>query len=404
MALVGSLLEEKMTVLSNRILQMEESVTLAAGARAKALKSEGRDILSLTLGEPDFVTPKNIQDAAIDAIKSGKASFYTQASGIPELKEAINTYFQSYYGYSVSSDEVVVGAGAKYILYAFFMSVINPGDEVIIPTPYWVSYADQIKIAEGRPIFIQTTDETNFKVTVAQLEASRTEKTKVLLLNSPSNPTGMIYSKDELEAIGKWAVKHRILILADDIYGRLVYNSNVFTPISSISDEIRNQTIVINGVSKTYSMTGWRLGFACGDKSIISAMSKFISQTTSNVSTVSQYAAIEALTGSQEEFEKMRQAFEVRLNTVYEELQQVPGFSVVKPEGAFYLFPNVAEAMKLKGFDNVTDFTTAILEEVGVALVTGEGFGAPENVRLSYATDLDTLKEAVRRLHRFMEI
>lgn len=393
-----------MTVLSNRILQMEESVTLAAGARAKALKSEGRDILSLTLGEPDFVTPKNIQDAAIDAIKSGKASFYTQASGIPELKEAINIYFQSYYGYSVSSDEVVVGAGAKYILYAFFMSVINPGDEVIIPTPYWVSYADQIKIAEGRPIFIQTTDETNFKVTVAQLEASRTEKTKVLLLNSPSNPTGMIYSKDELEAIGKWAVKYKILILADDIYGRLVYNSNVFTPISSISDEIRNQTIVINGVSKTYSMTGWRLGFACGDKSIISAMSKFISQTTSNVSTVSQYAAIEALTGSQEEFEKMRQAFEVRLNTVYEELQQVPGFSVVKPEGAFYLFPNVAEAMKLKGFDNVTDFTTAILEEVGVALVTGEGFGAPENVRLSYATDLDTLKEAVRRLHRFMEI
>lgn len=194
------------------------------------------------------------------------------------------------------------------------------------------------------------------------------------------------------------------MILADDIYGRLVYNSNVFTPISSISDEIRNQTIVINGVSKTYSMTGWRLGFACGDKSIISAMSKFISQTTSNVSTVSQYAAIEALTGSQEEFEKMRQAFEVRLNTVYEELKQVPGFSVVKPEGAFYLFPNVAEAMKLKGFDNVTDFTTAILEEVGVALVTGEGFGAPENVRLSYATDLDTLKEAVRRLHRFMEI
>lgn len=393
-----------MTVLSNRILQMEESVTLAAGARAKALKSEGRDILSLTLGEPDFVTPKNIQDAAIDAIKSGKASFYTQASGMPELKEAINTYFQNYYGYSVSSDEVVVGAGAKYILYAFFMSVINPGDEVIIPTPYWVSYADQIKTAEGRPIFIQTIDETNFKVTVSQLEASRTEKTKVLLLNSPSNPTGMIYSKDELEAIGKWAVKHKILILADDIYGRLVYNSNVFTPISSISDEIRNQTIVINGVSKTYSMTGWRLGFACGDKSIISAMSKFISQTTSNVSTVSQYAAIEALTGSQEEFEKMRQAFEVRLNTVYEELKQVPGFSVVKPEGAFYLFPNVAEAMKLKGFDNVTDFTTAILEEVGVALVTGEGFGAPENVRLSYATDLDTLKEAVRRLHRFMEI
>lgn len=392
-----------MTVLSNRILQMEESVTLAAGAKAKALKAQGRDILSLTLGEPDFVTPQNIQDAAIEAISNGKASFYTQASGIPELKDAINTYIETYYGYSIKPNEVVVGTGAKYILYAFFMSVLNPGDEVLIPTPYWVSYADQIKMAEGKPVFVTTTDETQFKVTVEQLEQSRTEKTKVLLINSPSNPTGMIYSKEELLAIGNWAVAHDILILADDIYGRLVYNGNVFTPISSLSDAIKEKTIVINGVSKTYAMTGWRLGFACGDAEIITAMSKFISQTTSNLTTVSQYAAIEALTGSQEAFDNMRIAFENRLNRIYDQLVKVPGFSVVKPQGAFYLFPNVKEAMTMKGYDNVTDFTTAILEEVGVATVTGEGFGAPENLRLSYATDLETLEEAVRRLQQFME-
>ncbi|WP_343093025.1 pyridoxal phosphate-dependent aminotransferase, partial [Streptococcus salivarius] len=271
-----------MTKLSNRVLQMEESVTLAASARAKALKAQGRDILSLTLGEPDFVTPKNIQDAAITSIENGKASFYTVASGLPELKDAISTYMENFYGYAVKPNEVVVGTGAKFILYAFFATVINPGDEVIIPTPCWVSYVDQVKMVEGVPVTFQTTEANHFKATVEQLEAARTEKTKVVLLNSPSNPTGMIYSKEELQAIGDWAVEHDILILADDIYGRLVYNGNTFTPISSLSDAIRKQTIVINGVSKTYAMTGWRVGFAVGDPEIISGMAKIISQTTSN--------------------------------------------------------------------------------------------------------------------------
>ena len=213
----------------------------------------------------------------------------------------------------------------------------------------------------------------------------------------------MIYSKEELEAIGNWAVEHDILILADDIYGRLVYNGNTFTPISSLSEAIRKQTIVINGVSKTYAMTGWRVGFAVGDPEIIGAMAKVISQTTSNLTTVSQYAAIEALTGDQSSIEIMRQAFEERLNTIYPLLNEVPGFKAIKPQGAFYLFPNVKKAMEMKGYTDVTEFTTAILEEAEVALVTGAGFGAPENVRLSYATDLDTLKEAVRRLKAFME-
>ncbi|HFI0762490.1 TPA: pyridoxal phosphate-dependent aminotransferase [Streptococcus suis] len=392
-----------MSKLSRRVLEMEESVTLAAGARAKALKAEGRDILELTLGEPDFVTPKNIQEAAIQAIENGKASFYTVASGLPELKDAVNTYFEKFYGYSIQRNQVVVGTGAKFILYAFFAAVINPGDEVLVPTPYWVSYADQIKMNEGVPVFVTATEEHHFKVTVDQLEAARTDKTKVLLLNSPSNPTGMIYSREELEAIGNWAVKHDLLILADDIYGRLVYNGNTFTPISSISESIRQQTIVINGVAKAYAMTGWRVGYAVGNPEIISAMGKIIGQTTSNLTTVAQYAAIEAFAGPQDTVETMRQAFEERLNTIYPLLAEVPGFELVKPEGAFYLFPNVKKAMEMKGFTDVTEFTTAILEEVGVALVTGAGFGAPENIRLSYATDMKTLKEAVARLHTFMK-
>lgn len=392
-----------MTKLSNRVLNMEESVTLAAGARAKALKAQGKDILSLTLGEPDFVTPKSIQLKAIEAIENGKASFYTAASGMPELKVAIADYMNHYYGYAVKSSEIIAATGAKFVLYAFFMAVLNKGDEVLIPTPYWVSYADQIKMAEGVPVFVHSTQETQFKVTVQQLEEARTPKTKVLLINSPSNPTGMIYSRDELLAIGNWAVEHDVLILADDIYGRLVYNGNQFTPISTLSEAIRRQTITVNGVAKTFSMTGWRVGFAVGNPEIISAMSKIVSQTTSNLTTVAQFAAIEAFTGDQTAVEDMRLAFENRLNTIYPLLNEVPGFNVVKPEGAFYLFPNVKQAMDMTGYSDVTAFTDAILEEVGVAMVSGAGFGAPENVRLSYATDIETLEEAVKRLNEFME-
>ena len=388
--------------LSNRVLEMEESVTLASDARAKKLKTEGKDVLFLTLGQPDFHTPKNIQDAAVKAIREGRASFYTVASGLPELKAAVNTYFERYYGYSVASNEVTFATGAKFSLYTFFMAVINPLDEVIIPTPYWVSYGDQVKMAEGVPVFVPAKEDNHFKVTVEQLEAVRTDKTKVLVLNSPSNPTGMIYTREELLAIGNWAVEHDILILADDIYGRLVYNGNEFVPISSLSEAIRKQTIVINGVSKAYAMTGWRVGYAVGNPEIIAAMSKLTGQTTSNLTSVSQYAAIEALTGPQDSVDIMRQAFEERLNTIYPLLCEIPGFKVVKPQGAFYLFPNVKKAMEMKGYTDVTVFTTAILEEVGLALITGAGFGAPENVRLSYATDLDTLKEAVKRLKAFM--
>ncbi len=387
---------------SDFVLKMDESVTLAAANRAKKLKAQGRDIIDLTLGQPDFPTPKKIGEAAIEAIKNGSASFYTQVGGLPALKTAVQKYWENFYGYSIDTPQILVTAGAKFALYAYFMATIDPGDEVIIPAPYWVSYVDQVKMAQGTPVIVEAKQENHFKVTVAQLEQARTAKTKILLLNSPSNPTGMIYTKKELEEIGEWAVENDLLILADDIYHRLVYNGAEFTAISSLSTAIRQRTTIINGVSKTFAMTGWRIGVAVGDPEIIAAMTKIASQTTSNPTAVAQYAAIEAFRGSDTAFDQMHRAFEERLNKIYNQLLEVPGFEVVKPNGAFYLFPKVTKAMELKGFSDVTAFTTAILEEAGVALVTGEGFGSPENVRLSYATSLENLEKAVQRLKDWM--
>lgn len=387
---------------SDFVLKMDESVTLAAANRAKKLKAQGRDIIDLTLGQPDFPTPKKIGEAAIEAIKNGSASFYTQVGGLPALKTAVQKYWENFYGYSIDTPQILVTAGAKFALYAYFMATIDPGDEVIIPAPYWVSYVDQVKMAQGTPVIVEAKQENHFKVTVAQLEQARTAKTKILLLNSPSNPTGMIYTKKELEGIGEWAVENDLLILADDIYHRLVYNGAEFTAISSLSTAIRQRTTIINGVSKTFAMTGWRIGVAVGDPEIIAAMTKIASQTTSNPTAVAQYAAIEAFQGSDTAFDQMHRAFEERLNKIYNQLLEVPGFEVVKPNGAFYLFPKVTKAMELKGFSDVTAFTTAILEEAGVALVTGEGFGSPENVRLSYATSLENLEKAVQRLKDWM--
>lgn len=387
---------------SDFVLKMDESVTLAAANRAKKLKAQGRDIIDLTLGQPDFPTPKKIGEAAIEAIKNGSASFYTQVGGLPALKTAVQKYWENFYGYSIDTPQILVTAGAKFALYAYFMATIDPGDEVIIPAPYWVSYVDQVKMAQGTPVIVEAKQENHFKVTVAQLEQARTAKTKILLLNSPSNPTGMIYTKKELEEIGEWAVENDLLILADDIYHRLVYNGAEFTAISSLSTAIRQRTTIINGVSKTFAMTGWRIGVAVGDPEIIAAMTKIASQTTSNPTAVAQYAAIEAFQGSDTAFDQMHRAFEERLNKIYNQLLEVPGFEVVKPNGAFYLFPKVTKAMELKGFSDVTTFTTAILEEAGVALVTGEGFGSPENVRLSYATSLENLEKAVQRLKDWM--
>ncbi|EKS9963483.1 pyridoxal phosphate-dependent aminotransferase [Enterococcus faecalis] len=388
---------------SNRAQQLTPSVTLAAAAKAKALKAKGVDVLSLTVGEPDFVTPKNIQKAAIASIEDGRASYYTPSGGIPELKQAIVSYVEREYQLCYQPKQVIVTDGAKYALYLLFQAILNVGDEVIIPVPYWVSYGEQVKLAEGKPVFVSSTQEQSFKVSVAQLEAVRTDKTKAIILNSPSNPTGVIYTEEELRQIGEWAVAHNILIIADDIYGRLVYNGHRFTPIATISEAIRQQTIIINGVSKTYAMTGWRIGLAVGDEKIIQAMTQLASQSTSNPVAVSQYAAIEALTGEQTTVEDMRQAFEKRLNHIYPKVAALPGVSLIKPEGAFYLFPNVKKTLEICGYDNVTNWVEDLLQEAHVALVTGEGFGAPEHVRMSYATDLMTLEKAIERMNDFIE-
>lgn len=389
--------------LSKRMETLEPSVTLMASAKAKELKSQGVDVLSVTLGEPDFPTPKHIQKAAIEAIESGKASFYTPTSGIPELRQAIISYIKDFYGLTYDISQTLVTDGAKFALYALFQALLDEGDEVIIPTPYWVSYGEQVKLADGTPVFVQAKDENQFKVTVEQLEAARTENSKAVIINSPSNPTGMIYTYEELKEIGEWAVAHDLLIIADDIYGRLVYGDNQFTPIATISEEIRKQTLIINGVSKSYSMTGWRIGFAVGDKDLIKAMTDIASQATSNPTAVSQYAAVEALTGDQTPVEEMRQAFEERLNKLYPLVLEIPGVKLTKPQGAFYLFPNVKGTMDLCGYTDVTEFTDDLLKEAHVALVTGAGFGAEENIRMSYASDWATLEETVNRVKAFVE-
>ncbi|NYS32349.1 pyridoxal phosphate-dependent aminotransferase [Streptococcus danieliae] len=391
-------------MLADRVKFMEESATLAAAAKAKALAAEGRDILSLTLGEPDFTTPAVISQAAKAAIDSGQASFYTASSGLPALKEAVQDYMVDYYGYEVQASQILVTTGAKLALAAFFLAVLNPGDQVLIPTPYWVSYVEQVKLAQGEPVFVEGAEAKNFKINTDQLEELWNPRVKVLLLNNPSNPTGNLYTREELEALAAWAIDRNVLVLADDIYGHLVYNQAEFVSISNLSPEIRNQTVVITGVSKTYAMTGWRIGFAVGPQEIIQAMAQLTSQLTSNPTTVAQYAAIAALKNGHKAAEEMRLAFEERLNTIYPLLNQVPGFRADKPQGAFYLFPNVEEAMKRKGFTEVAAFTNDILEQVGLALVAGDAFGSPHHVRMSYVTDLDTLKEAILRLENYMNM
>lgn len=389
--------------ISKRAKQVEPSVTLAAAAKAKALKASGLDVLSLTVGEPDFITPENIREAATAAIQDGRASFYTPSAGIPELRQAILDRTKADYGLTYDLNQIIVTDGAKFALYTLFQAILDEADEVIIPTPYWVSYGEQVRLATGKPIYIAGAQENEFKVTVAQLESVRSDRTQAIILNSPSNPTGTIYTYEELEAIGNWAVAHDILIIADDIYGKLVYNGNKSTAIATISEEIRQQTLIINGVSKSYSMTGWRIGYAIGDATLINSMIDIASQATSNPAAVSQYAALEALTGEQETVEKMRQAFEERLNVIYPKFASLPGFKLDKPRGAFYFFPNVRETLDMCGYEDVSVWVEDLLQEAHVAVVTGAGFGAPDYIRISYATDLATLEAAAERIKIFIE-
>ena len=388
--------------LSNRVEALTPSSTLEITAKAKALKAQGYDVIGLGAGEPDFNTPEHIIEAAYQSMKEGHTK-YTPSGGLPDLKESIIRKFERDQGLAYRADEIIVCTGAKHALYTLFQALLNDGDEVIIPTPYWVSYPEQVKLAGGRPIFIEGKEENGFKITPEQVEASMTNKTKAIIINSPSNPTGATYSKEELKAIGDVCLKHDILIVSDEIYEKLVYDGTKHVSIAEISDELKQQTMIINGVSKSHSMTGWRIGYAAGNDMLIKAMTNLASHSTSNPTSVAQFAAIAAYNGTQQPVESMRQAFEERLNKAYDRLVSIDGISCIKPKGAFYLFPNMKEAAKQCGYASVDEFAKALLEEAKVAIVPGSGFGSPDNVRLSYATSLDLIKEALKRIEQFIK-
>lgn len=388
--------------LAKRVSTLTPSSTLAITAKAKELKEEGHDVIGLGAGEPDFNTPQYIIDAAVRSMEDGHTK-YTPSAGLPKLKQAIVGKFKEDQGITYKPSEIIVCSGAKHALYTLFQAILDEGDEVVIPTPYWVSYPEQVKLADGVPVYVEGKESNEFKVTPDQLRSVITEKTKAFILNSPSNPTGSMYSEEELRALGEVCVEKDVLIVSDEIYEKLVYGGETHLSVAQLSPQLKEQTLIINGVSKSHSMTGWRIGYAAGSEEIIKAMTNLASHSTSNPTSNAQYGTIAAYTEDDGSVEKMRQAFEERLNKVYEQLVAIPGLSCVKPKGAFYLFPNAKEAATSCGYDSVDDWVSALLEEEKVALVPGSGFGAPENVRLSYATSLDSIEEALRRIERFIQ-
>lgn len=387
--------------LANRVKSLTPSTTLAITAKAKELKAQGFDVIGLGAGEPDFNTPQHIIEAAAQSMNEGHTK-YTPAAGLPLLKNEIVKKLQEDQGLHFDPSEIIVTNGAKHALYTLFQVLLNEGDEVIIPIPYWVSYPEQVKLAEGLPVYIDGLEENDYKITPEQLEASITEKTKALIINSPSNPTGMLYTEDELKQLGEICLKHNILIVSDEIYEKLVYGEHKHISIAQLSPDLKDQTIIINGVSKSHSMTGWRIGYAAGNQTIIKAMTNLASHSTSNPTTTAQYGTIAAYSGSQDMLNEMNDAFESRLNIIYEQLISIPGFTCVKPQGAFYLFPNVGRAAQLTGYSSVDEFVAVLLEEAMVAVIPGSSFGAPNNIRLSYATSLPLLEEAVSRMKNFV--
>lgn len=387
--------------LSKRVLNLQPSTTLEITAKAAELKSQGHNVIGLGAGEPDFNTPKYILDAAKAAMDLGHTK-YTPTGGLLSLKKSICKKMEKDHQLQYSPTEVIVCNGAKHALYTLFQTILDEGDEVIIPTPYWVSYPEQVSLAGGKVVLVEGLESSNFKITPEQLNSVVTNRTKAIIINSPSNPTGMIYSADELKAIGEICLNNNILIISDEIYEKLTYNGSSHISIAQLSPELKKQTIIINGVSKSHAMTGWRIGYAVGNALIIKAMTNIASHSTSNPTSIAQYATIAAYEETGNELEEMRISFEERLNTIYDELIQIPGFTCLKPSGAFYLFPNVLEASKKAGFNSVDEFASALLTEEKVAVIPGSGFGAPDNIRLSYATSLNDLEEAVKRINHFM--
>ncbi|MDX2277827.1 MAG: pyridoxal phosphate-dependent aminotransferase [Hyphomonadaceae bacterium] len=393
-------------IISKALGRIKPSATLAISAKARALKAAGRNIIALSAGEPDFDTPENIKEAAIRAIREGKTK-YTDVDGIPELKDAIVAKFKRENGLEYKRSQVNVSPGGKAVIFNAFMATLNVGDEVIIPTPYWVSYPEMALLCGATPVFVETRMEEGFKLNPKELGKAITDRTKWLLLNSPSNPSGAAYTADELKAIaGVLMAFPHVHILTDDMYEHLVYDGFQYSTIAQVEPSLYNRTLTMNGVSKAYSMTGWRIGYAAGPEPIIKAMGAIMSQSTSNPSSISQWAAVEALNGTQAFIPKHQELFKARRDLVVSMLNQAKGLRCPTPEGAFYVYPSCAGAMGLRAPSGVVmntdeDFARELLEAEGVAVVHGAAFGLSPAFRISYATSTEELEDACTRIQRF---
>lgn len=387
--------------LSNLAKRLKPSATVTITSKAKALRAEGIDVIGFGAGEPDFDTPENIKQSGINAIQSGFTK-YTAPGGIDKIKEAIIGRIKADYGIEYEKPEIIVSCGAKHTLYNLTQVLINDGDEVIIPAPYWVTYPEQVSIAGGTPVIIDTDERSGFKISASELEKVITKNTKALILNYPSNPTGSTYTKGELESIVGVALDAGLIIITDEIYDKIIYGGTTHTPIPSLSKRAKENSILVNGVSKAYSMTGWRIGYAAGDRDVIKAMNNLQGQCTSNPVTISQYAAIEAFNGSQDAVEQMRKVFEQRKNYIVNELNSIEGITCFDPQGAFYVFPNVSgfygKSFEGKKITNSLEITEFLLEEAKVAVVPGVEFGADNYIRISYAVSEKEIKEGISRI------
>lgn len=389
--------------LSKRVQKVKPSPTLAVTARAAKLKAEGKDVIGLGAGEPDFDTPVFIADAGVDAIRKG-ITRYTSVDGTNELKDAISAKFKRDNQLTYDRSQIIVSSGAKQTCFNVASALLNPGDECVIPAPYWVSYPDMVLLADGVPVSVYGGQEQGYKITTAQLEGAITPRTRLLFLNSPSNPTGAAYTKAELQALGKVLLRHpQVVIAADEMYEHIYWASEPFTSFAQANPELYDRTVTINGVSKAYAMTGWRIGYCGGPKELVTAMATIQGQSTSNASSISQRAATAALNGDQTCVTEMNKAFKERHDFVVAGLNAIPGISCRPGAGTFYAFANVAGAMKALGFSDDGDFAEYLLVEGGVAVVPGTGFGAPGHVRISFACSLKTLEEALKRIKRTVE-
>ena len=386
--------------LSDRVQQIKPSPTLAVTNRAAVLRAEGKDIIGLGAGEPDFDTPDHIKQAGIDAINAGHTK-YTAVDGTPGLKDAIIKKFANDNGLTYEAKQILVSCGGKQSFFNLSLALLNPGDEVVIAAPYWVSYPDMVKMAEATPVIVETQYENRFKLTAPELDEAITEKTRLVVLNSPSNPSGVAYTLEEFKALAEVLKKYpNVLIATDDMYEHIIWSEEGFCNILNACPELYERTIVLNGVSKAYSMTGWRIGYAAGPATLIAAMKKIQSQSTSNPTSIAQDAAEAALRGGYDCVVPMVQAFKERHDYLVTALNELPGVSCLKGDGAFYAFPDFSGAMKTKGFESDVDFAEYVLNEVGVAMVPGSAFGTPGCMRLSFATSLETLKDAVARIKK----